>query len=116
MENRQERDLKQTKNKNNNNIENDEDFRRKDQIRMEESVWLLFKEQEATRLEKQNDNYKSNWRQCFRETIKNMTRRCDRERERERGISIDGPRSCETLFFDSGINCDEGQQQRQRQQ
>ena len=36
MENRQERDLKQTKNKNNNNIENDEDFRRKDQIRMEE--------------------------------------------------------------------------------
>ena len=35
MENRQERDLKQTKN-NNNNIENDEDFRRKDQIRMEE--------------------------------------------------------------------------------
>ena len=35
MENRQERDLKQTKN-NNNNIENDEEFRRKDQIRMEE--------------------------------------------------------------------------------
>ena len=52
MENRQERDLKQTKNKNNNNIENDEDFRRKDQIRMEDSVWLLFKEQEAIRLEK----------------------------------------------------------------